>query len=169
MSYKTIHQNKVLSGLRNEVNLITLIGNYTDIIKHNVRLNTLLTTCLTTEIDIIFYFKGYLHVVETKNVLSIKGYKNSYLWDFVSKSGNYSNLNTIIQNKIHVRVLKSRFFELYQIFPKIYSYIVIPNAATVNVDIKEEIFTYNEFETFLLSLANKEDLSLKYRFMNLIK
>lgn len=153
------------SGSKFEQQIIQTISRYTPHIWHNIRIETLLTAQGTTEIDILFCYKNLIFIVEAKNVSSIFGDYNSRNWSFVGSKAplkevrEYTRLNTITQNNIHVRSFKDCFFAYFGEWPTVIPVIVVPNDCTVSPDIANAITTVGQLDT-LLAEASDWDVHL---------
>ena len=153
-------QQTFSSGSKFEEQLTQVILKYTRHIWRNIRVETLLTVNGTTEIDILFCYKNILFVVEAKNVASISGDYDSKNWDFIgSKSTHkdmkeYTSLNTVVQNNIHVRSLKDCFYAYFREWPVVIPLIVVPSTCMVSSDIADSIFTVSQLDGFLVEASD---------------
>lgn len=151
------------SGHLFEDELVNIIVKYTQAIWRNIRIETLYTQQGTTEIDILFCYKDIAFVVEAKNVSSIIGDYGDKRWSFTGSTSveteqrEYSALNVITQNNIHVRSLKDLFFSFYHVWPVIVPVIVVPNFCKVSPEIAGAVHTLLQFESLLVE-ASKLDV-----------
>lgn len=145
------------SGLKFESELVNLINQHTDYIWHNIRIQTLLTQSGTTQIDILFVFKGIVFIIEAKNVSAIIGEYGGSNWSFIGSQASgqevreYSKLNVITQNNIHVRSFKDAFFATFGEWPVVVPAIVVPNNCQISEDISSSVYTMSQLDTFLNS------------------
>lgn len=166
---KNINKNRLLSGERNENEIVTILQRYTDCIYKNIYLPTIFTKRGITEVDILFYFKNTIFVIETKNIIELEGKIDNYNWIMKSKSGEYKNYNPIVQNKLHVRVFKNRFFERFGYFPKVISFVVVPDGVVYEDTIKNEVITMQELNDILQCYHNNTYSHLKYQFISFME
>lgn len=157
------------SGSKFEQQLTNVISKYTRHIWRNIRIETLLTASGTTEVDIIFCYKNMVFIVEAKNAASIFGDYNSRNWSFVGSKAplkevkEYSTLNTITQNNIHVRSFKDCFYAYFKTWPVVVPVIIVPNGCTVSPDIADSIFTVSQLDDFLAEASSWEIESTLHR------
>lgn len=148
------------SGSKFEDQIVSVIGKYTNSIWRNIRIETLLTASGTTELDILFCYNDIVFIVEAKNVSSIIGDYNFRNWSFVGSRNpqrevkEYSALNTITQNNIHIRSFKDCFYAYFQDWPATVSLIVVPNDCKVSPDISESVYTISQLDKFLATAAS---------------
>ena len=148
------------SGTRFEDMIVQTISRYSRHIYRNIRVETLLTKNGTTEIDILFCHLDMVYVVESKNVASLIGDYNDKAWSFIgSKSASqevrdYSSLNVITQNNIHVRSFKDIFYATFGEWPTVIPIIVVPNDCKVSPDIAGHICTLSQLDEYLVSTSS---------------
>ena len=75
----------------------------------------------------------------------------------------YSTLNTITQNNIHVRSFKDCFYAFFREWPTVVPIIVVPNDCTVSPDIADSIFTIGQLDTFLAEASSWQVESTLHR------
>lgn len=159
------------SGSKFEQQLTAVITKYTRHIWRNIRIETLLTQQGTTEIDILFCYKNLIFSLEAKNVGSIFGDYNSRNWSFVGSKApmrevkEYSALNTLTQNNIHVRSFKDCFYAYFKYWPTVVPIIVVPNDCTVSPNIADSIFTIGQLDNFLAEANSWEVESTLHRLV----
>lgn len=164
-----ININRKISGKRNEDALCKVIQSFSSCIYQNVKLPTNTTKRLFTEIDIIFYYKGTIFIIETKNVVSIEGTLTNPSWSLTSKSGEYKNYNPIVQNKLHTRVFKNRFFERYKYFPNVISLVIVPDGTIYPDELKSEVITPDILFMYLQKFKHTYDVLLRYQFISFLQ
>lgn len=147
------------SGSKFEAELHGLISRYSRAIWRNIRVETLLTQNGLTEIDLLFCFKDLIFVVEAKNVSSIMGDYGERSWSFVGATSpgketrEYSSLNVITQNNIHVRSLKDLYFAYYGSWPAIVPCIVVPNGCRLGHELASTVYTLGRFDQLLSDVS----------------
>lgn len=143
-----------------------VIKNYTRSVWSNLRFETLLTVQGNTEIDILFCYKNLIFVVEAKNVSSISGEYGAKYWQFIGSKGTsteiteYSALNVLMQNNLHVRSFKELYFSVYKEWPTVVSLIVVPDNCRVTPELAPVIHTLSGFDR-LLAGASDWDIECK--------
>lgn len=147
------------SGSEFEREITRIISQYTSNFWRNIRVETLLTASGTTEIDILFCYKDIVFIVEAKRVATIIGDYGSKTWSFIgSKSPNkevreYTALNVITQNNIHVRSFKDMFHAYFKEWIHVMPIIVVPNNCTVSQDISGNVHTVAQLDDFLSEVS----------------
>lgn len=164
-----VNRNRIISGRRNESMIVAILQRYTDCIYRNIYLPTVMTKKSVTEIDILFYFRDTIFVIETKNIIGYEGRIDQPNWILKSNSGEYKTYNPISQNKLHTRVLKNRFFERFHYFPKVISLVVVPDGVVYEDDMKNEIMTMEELRDTMQSYSKPAVSHLKYQFISLME
>lgn len=148
------------SGSKFENELTDVISRYTTKIWRNVRIETLLTASGFTEVDIIFCFKDLVFIIEAKNVSAIIGDYGSRNWVFAGSKAplrevsEYSALNTITQNNIHVRSFKDMFYAYFDEWPNTVSAILVPNSCKVSPELEDAVYTIGQLDEFLAQMSS---------------
>ncbi len=157
------------SGADFEEKVARVIAKYTNMVWHNVRIETLLTAGGSTEIDIIFCLSGFIYVLELKHVWCVEGSYAGKYWSLYGRSGRgdtfdrYTKLNVIVQNNIHAKSLSDLYFTEFRRFPDIIPLIIVPDNCEISDDLATEIFCVSELEDFLASHFTKQDNVLSYQ------
>ena len=157
------------AGHANEADLVSIIKTLTPHVWTNVRLRTLHTEKGNTEIDIIFYFRGCVHLVETKRILEINGEYQQYKWKLRARSGEFRTLNILTQSRLHAKVFCDRYFDKYRSYPILRSRAVVPDGVLMSDSIKGEVLTFSEYYRWLCSLPEIGDMSYKYRCITFLE
>lgn len=148
------------SGTVFEDQVYNVIKDYTRSIWRNLRFETLLTVQGNTEVDILFCYKNLIFVVEAKNVSAIMGEYGAKYWQFIGSKGSstevteYSALNVLTQNNLHVRSFKELYFAMYREWPTVVSLIVVPDACRVTSELAPIIHTLSGFDRLLAGAAD---------------
>ena len=148
-------QQTMSSGFQFEDEITRIIRPYTNMLWRNIRIETLLTANGTTEIDLLFCFKDIVFIVEAKRVSTIIGEYSARNWSFIGSHApqrevrEYSALNTITQNNIHVRSFKDMFYSYFHEWISVIPIIVVPNTCRVSQDISGAVYTLSQLDEFL--------------------
>lgn len=120
-------------GQKAEQAVRDVLSRYTKYIYTNIRVDTLFTKTGLTEIDIIAAVADVILVVEVKNINSITGSVGDTAWVLqgAERGEEYSALNILTQNRVHVRSLKDAWFANRGEFPDVLSVVVVPNGCFV--------------------------------------
>ena len=152
-------QRSMASGSKFEDQVITVVRKYSRALWRNVRIETLLTQNGTTEMDILFCLQDVVFILEAKNVSSIMGNYDSKNWAFIGSTSptretrEYTHLNTITQNNIHVRSFKDLFYSEYQEWPAVVACIVVPNGCRLSPELTGSIYTLSQLDSLLARVA----------------
>lgn len=145
------------SGTKFERQLLEVLRKYSTNVWSNVRIETVLTVKGYTEVDLICCVGDVILVIEAKNVSTIIGEYADKNWQFIGSKApmrevkEYTALNVITQNNIHLRSIKDCFFAYFHVWPKAYPLIVVPNGCKVSRDISGYVHTVDQLEQFLSS------------------
>lgn len=146
-----------MAGTRAEESVREVLSHFADRVYSNVRLPSLFTAGGTTEIDLLAAFNDAILVVEVKNVRVIQGNPLQSFWTMEGANTGevYNALNVFTQNRIHIRAIKDRWFELHSTFPIVLSIIVVPNGCEIEESLREGgIITVNELAGQLAALKD---------------
>lgn len=159
--YKTVKAGFQLEGKISEI-----LSSYTRSIYRNVRIPTLFSQNGFTEVDIIAAIADIILIVESKNISSIRGSILDSHWAMTGYNANaeYSALNVLTQNRIHVRSFKDRWYAERQEFPTVLSVVVVPDNCDIPEDLRDSgVLTISEFHRQVSDLAQVEsDTSYRY-------
>lgn len=153
------------AGHRNEQDLVELIRHLTPYVWSNIRLPTSHTVAGNTEIDILFYYHGVMHLVETKRVIKIDGEYYQKKWRLFARSGDFVALNIMTQSRLHAKVFCDRYYDKFREFPRVRSMVVVPDGTEMNESIRGEVLTFTEYYNWLCQLPVLDDSSYKYRYI----
>lgn len=155
------------AGMRAEETVKDVLSKYTKYIYTNLRVDTLLTKNGFTEIDIIAAVSDVLLVVEVKNVKRITGSVKDPMWVLqgAERGEEYTALNVLTQNRIHVRSLKDAWFINRGEFPVVISVVVVPNICEIPDELQEcGIMTVSDFSVQVARLCADSESTPKYGY-----
>lgn len=157
------------SGADVEHTVASILRKYNFPLWCNVRIPTMFTRNGTTETDIVFTDGERIFVVECKNVQTISGKYNDEEWTLTgaSKGTPYTALNVMVQCNLHQHAFTDAYFEEYGEFPNIDAVIVVPNQCVISDDIREYIYTIEEFSSHIRNLPSAYG-KLRYKIDALI-
>lgn len=166
----TTYAQSRVSGTRFEDQLLSIIKKYTNKVWSNVRIETLLTVSGTTEVDLLVCIADIVLLIEAKNVAMILGDYADRYWTFTGSRARcrddkeYTKLNVIMQNNIHVRSFKDCYFAYFQEWPLVLPVIVVPNDCKVSPGISKSVYTASQLDDFLATeIATRQTSSLHRR------
>ncbi len=133
------YQDTKRAGDRAEETVRDFLFRYADAVYHNIRLPTLYTASGETEIDLLAVMRDVLIVVEVKNIRAIEGTVLKSYWTLTGyeTGAEYTALNILTQNRIHVRALKRLWYSVRGDFPLVLSVVVVPSGCSIPPDIHE--------------------------------
>ena len=148
------------AGQRAENEVSKVLERFTSYVYRNVVVDTLYTKSGHTEIDIMAAVGDSILVIEVKNISAIHGRDSEMFWTLIGleTAEKYNTLNILVQNRIHVRALKDAWYKERQQFPKIQSFVVVPNSCSIPNDVEEAgVYTVDQFSKAIaqLSVAQK--------------
>lgn len=150
------------AGKRAEDEVSKVLERFTSYVYRNVVVDTLHTKSGHTEIDIIAAIGDSILVIEVKNISAIQGKESEMFWTLtgLETAEKYSTLNILVQNRIHVRALKDVWYKERQQFPKIQSFVVVPNTCSIPSDIEEAgVYSVSQFSKVLAQLSNTQKIN----------
>lgn len=156
--------NRRTSGRLNEFNLRELLHQFSIEARYNMLLPTNLTKHGYTEIDVAFYYKGSIYLIETKNVSIVSGSYYSHLWRVATPFREYSTLNFLKQNDIHMRAFTSIYCQRYNCIPNVQSLIVLPDNKSFPENLREKVYSFTDFISLLSTISDDDDDLLRIRF-----
>lgn len=155
------------AGMRAEETVKDVLSKYTKYIYSNIRVDTLFTKNGFTEIDIIAAVSDVLLVVEVKNIKKIIGSADEAVWVLqgAERGEEYTTLNVLTQNRIHVRSLKDAWCANRGEFPVVISVIVVPNICEVPNELQEcGVLTVSDFSVQVAKLCAGYSSAPKYGY-----
>lgn len=164
-----LYKSSRRSGSHFESLVVDIVKQYTQSVWRNIRIETLLTQTGNTELDIVFYNRGIVYVLELKRVRRIIGEYSSRRWtmygwsDHVDETSEYTAPNVIEQNNIHARSLMDLYFSEFRCFPRILPIIIVPDDCIVPPGLRGDVFTVQELDEFLLHNHAPGNQSVAYR------
>ena len=144
----------VQSGKRAEQVVIDTLKQYSKHTYNNIRIPTLYNQGGSTEVDVVSAIDDVIIVVEVKNIRSIVGSADDTFWKMrgFENGEEYSAINILMQNRIHVRALKNKWYELRGEFPPVVSLVVVPNSCEIPQSLEDA--GIETVEGFLLALQD---------------
>lgn len=164
-----LYKRTRMSGGQFEESVAEVIHRYTNSVWRNVRIETLLTQTGNTELDVVFYYGGVVYILELKRVRKIIGSYARRRWTMygwlnnIDETSEYTALNVIEQNNIHVRSLSDLYYSEFNCFPTIRSAIVVPSDCVVPDDLKSVISTVDTLEDFIVHTRAPDIKEVSYR------
>lgn len=168
------YQRSKRSGDQFETAVMELIQQHTNAVWRNVRIETLLTQTGSTEMDVVFYSGDTVYILEMKRVRKIVGRYGRKRWSLYSwtvpeeELSEYTHSNVIEQNNIHARSLLDLYYAAFHDFLKIVPLIIVPDACEVPEDLKNDVLTPSELESFLIQYSSLGRQDVSYRLTYLL-